>query len=61
MLGIKGVHFVTVQHQVMVTGAHKHCDMRASFDFFYFVGRKKRRCVSSKDFRTVGRNSDQIP
>ena len=38
----------------------KHCDMRASFDFFILL-EEKRRCVSSENFRPVGRNSDQIP
>ena len=38
----------------------KHCDMRASFDFFTLL-EEKRRCVSSENFRPVGRNFDQIP
>ena len=38
----------------------KHFDMRASFDLFTLL-EEKRRCVSSENFRPVGRNSDQIP
>ena len=59
--GNKGNAFYSqFRHQVMVDRCCKHCDMRASFDFFTLL-EEKRRCVSSENFRPVGRNSDQIP
>lgn len=58
--GNKGNAFYSqFRHQVMVTGAVSTviCVLLLTF---YFIGRK-RRCVSSENFRPVGRNSDQIP
>ena len=59
--GNKGNAFYSqFRHQVMVTGAVSTVICVLLLTFFTLL-EEKRRCVSSENFKPVGRNSDQIP